>query len=174
MDVGKLDKKNIISIKVKSKDELFAKVFNETLVENVNKMYVHIKSEKALQNFNILRHQLDSTNKALNLNVTGAAAAIDATPNLNPFQQALRVPLQRKSIDIQTSTTVYAELVRNLEIARVNLLKETPLIQLIDQPELPLEKEKISKPLYAFAGLFAGFFLCIFILLAVKIHSGMK
>jgi uncharacterized protein involved in exopolysaccharide biosynthesis len=37
------------------------------------------------------------------------------------------------------------QLVAQLELSKVNLRKETPLVQLIDRPILPLEKEKISK-----------------------------
>ena len=165
LNIGKLDKKNVISISVKSKDELFAKDFNEKLVENVNQMYILIKSKKAQQNVAILQHQLDSTKKALNFDVVGAAAAIDATPNSNPFQQTLKAPSQRKSIDIQAGTAVYAELVKNLELARISLLKETPLIQIIDQPELPLEKEKISKVIYGLAGFFGGAMAAVLFLL---------
>lgn len=37
------------------------------------------------------------------------------------------------------------ELVKNLEISKVSLRKETPLIQIIDRPTFPLEKEALDK-----------------------------
>jgi len=46
-----------------------------------------------------------------------------------------------------------------LELAKITLRKETPLIQLIDQPILPLEKDKLGR----FKSLIIGGFLAIFL-----------
>lgn len=157
LGVGKPDKKlNIIQVDVKSKDELFARNFVNKLVENVNLFYVQTKTKKSYQNLMILQHQADSVRNVLNSQIGGVASAIDAEPNANPLFQSLKVPSQRKQVDVQASSGVYAEIVKNLEIAKISLRKDTPLIQLIDVPVLPLENNKLGKVI-AFA---AGFMIC--------------
>ena len=43
---------------------------------------------------------------------------------------------------MQANTAILTNLVVQLELANINLRKETPLIQLIDSPIFPLKKEK--------------------------------
>ncbi len=87
----------------------------------------------------------DSVRRALNLAITGVASSVDANPNTNPARQVLRVPSQSRQVDVQANQAILTELVKNLEISKVSLRKETPLIQVIDRPILPLEKEKLGK-----------------------------
>jgi uncharacterized protein involved in exopolysaccharide biosynthesis len=62
-------------------------------------------------------------------------------------------------------------LVKNLEVSKVTLRKETPLIQVIDAPILPLEKEKIGKLTGTALGGIIGFFLVVIFLLFGKIFE---
>src|SRR5690606_1242943 len=66
----------------------------------------------------------------------------DATPNLNPTRQIRRmVPVQQGQFELEVNAAVLEELVKNLEMARLGLSKETPLIEIIDAPVLPLKKD---------------------------------
>ena len=144
--VDKVDKKlSIITISVSSENEMFSKLFTEVLATTVSEFYKQIKTQKSVQNVNLLQHQTDSVRRELNLALNGVASSSDINPNPNPALQLLRVPAQRKQVDVQINSTVLGELVKNLEISKVSLRKETPLIQVIDRPILPLEKEKFGK-----------------------------
>jgi len=55
-------------------------------------------------------------------------------------------------------------LVKNLEMAKLTLLKETPLFQIIDSPRFPLEKSVLRKAVTALVGLFLGFLISLFFL----------
>jgi hypothetical protein len=146
LNVAKPDKKlSIIYVNITSNDELFAKEFTNKLVETVNNFYVQTKTKKTYQNVQILQRQADSVKKELNSSISGVASAIDAAPNANPALLTLRVPSQRRQVDVQASTAIYGEIVKNLEISKITLLQETPLIQVIDQPVLPLRTNKIGK-----------------------------
>jgi len=146
LTVSKPDKKlSIIKVEVKSKDEAFAKIFNDNIVRNVNDFYVQTKTKKSFENLWILQHQTDSIRRTLNSAISGVASAIDANPNANPARQILRAPSQRRQVDVQANTAILSELVKNLEISKVSLRKETPLIQLIDIPVFPLYKDKASR-----------------------------
>lgn len=146
LNVIKADKKlNIIRVEFISEDELFAKAFAEILIHNVNNFYINTKTKKSLQNVRLLEFQADSVRKLLNNSIGQTASALDKNPNANPVLQVLKVPSQRRTIDVQANSAIYAEVVKNLELARISLRKETPLIQIIDSPILPLDKEKVSK-----------------------------
>ncbi|MES2276354.1 MAG: Wzz/FepE/Etk N-terminal domain-containing protein [Bacteroidota bacterium] len=163
--VSRPDKKlSIIKVEVKSTDEFFSKVFNDNIVNNVNEFYVQTKIKKARQNVDILKHQTDSVKLALNGDLSSSAAGLDATPNLNSNRQALRVPVQRSQFNAEVSKGVLAELIKNLELSKITLRKEAPLIQIIDSAVYPLEKERLSKlKSIIIGGVLFGFLSIIFL-----------
>lgn len=170
LSVAKIDKKlSIIQVAVKSENELFAKYFAEALVAQVSRFYVDTKTQKSAKNVGILQHQADSVRQRLNAAIGGVAQANDANPNLNPVMQVLRVPSQQRQVDVQANTAILTELVKNLELAKLALRRETPLIQVIDKPILPLEKDKVGKLKgLVLGGILAGF-LTVLYLLAKKL-----
>jgi len=163
LDVSKLDKKlSIIKVEVKSKDELFAKGFTEQLVQTVNNFYIETKTKKATENVKILQKQADSVRLLLNSSFSKVASAMEADPNANPALVSLKVPSQKRQVDLQQNTAVYTEVVRNLEASKMSLRKETPLIQIIDKPVLPLKKNRIKE----ITGMLIGSILSVFIAIA--------
>ena len=172
LSVNKPDKKlSIIAVSVTTNDELFSKLFADNIVETVNNFYVQTKTKNAAQNVQLLQKQADSLRIVLNSSLSGVAAAIDAAPNANPAMLSLRVPSQKKQIDVQSSTAIYSEVIKNLEISKMSLRQETPLIQKIDEPILPLEKNHIGKIKGLFVGLILGFFLSLVYLSVSKIYN---
>ena len=167
LEVAKPDKKlSIISVKVKAKDEAFAKAFADRIVRTVNDFYVNTKTKKSAENLAILQFQADSIKRVLNYSISGVAAAIDANPNSNPAFQALRVPSQRKQIDVQANGAAYQEVVKNLEIAKITFRKEKPLIQVIDEPVFPLYNERFGKAKgIILGGIIFGFFSVLYLLI---------
>ena len=160
LTITKPDKKlSIINVEIKSKDEVFAQLFNQTLVQTVNNFYVQTKTKKTAQSVQVLQHQADSVRSILNNSIGGVAASTDATPNPNPTRRSLLVPYQRKQIDVQANSAIYSEIVKNLELSKISLRQETPLIQLIDEPTLPLDDDKVGKLLSPVIGVILGFFL---------------
>ena len=144
LTVSQKDKKiGIIIITAKSNNELFAKYFTEALAKQVSDFYIDYKSKKARENVSILIKQTDSIRGALNSAITGVAISVDNTFNLNPALNVKRSPTARKQVDVQANTFILTELVQQTELAKVTLRKETPLIQIIDSPILPLKKDKI-------------------------------
>jgi len=169
LTVNKLDKKlNIIVVEVLSEDEIFAKDFNLKLVENVNSFYSVTKTKKSNQNVNVLQHQADSVKMVLDNAISGVASAIDANPNANPQLLTLKVTSQRKQVDVQASTAVYAEIIKNLELAKISLRQDVPLIQIVDEPVLPLYKTKVGKLKGIIVGGLLGVFLTALFLLAKR------
>lgn len=174
LNVAKPNKKlSIIKVEVKAMDELFAKYFNDEIVKNVNDFYVQTKTKKSLDNVAILQQKTDSVRAVMNGAVYTAVAVSDATPNLNPTRQVQRVvPMQRAQISVETNKAILEELVKNLELSKMSLRQETPLIQVVDQPVFPLVKEKFGKAKgIILGGIIAGFVI-VLVLLIRKIFNG--
>ena len=168
LSVGQKDKKvAIINIDVASTSELFSKLFCEALARQVGEFYVETKSKKARINMAILERQVDSVRRELNSSISGVAVANDNTFNLNPAMNVKRTPYVRRQVDVQANTAILSELVKQSELAKVTLRKETPLIQVIDRPILPLPMERFGKAKGIIIGGFLGGFLIV-LFLAIK------
>lgn len=166
LTIAQKDKKvAITSIEVKSKDENFAKLFAELLAQEVSNFYVKTKSEKASINMAILLKQRDSIRAELNGGITSVAVANDNTFMLNPAMNVNKTSSAKKQIDVQSNTAILLELIKQTELAKVTLRKETPLIQVIDRPIFPLPKEEFNK----FNGLFFGGILAGFLTVLILI-----
>lgn len=167
LSVEQKDKKIAISsIDMTSNNELFAKYFCEALAKQVGEFYVATKSKKARMNMAILERQTDSIRRELNSAITGVAVANDNVFNLNPSLNVRKVPSARRQVDVQANTAILTELVKQTELAKVTLRKETPLIQVIDRPILPLKKEKFGKAKgILLGGFLAGFLTVIYLLI---------
>ena len=160
------DKKvSITSIEVISESEQFAKAFCENLAKETSEFYIETKSKKSRLNNEILQRQTDSIRTELNNAITGVAAASDNVYNLNPALNVKSSPGKRRQVDVQANTAILTQLVAQLEMSKVTLRKETPLIQAIDRPILPLQKEKLGKLKSLIIGsFFAGFLTVLYLI----------
>jgi hypothetical protein len=169
LSVGQIDKKiSIIRIDVASTNELFSKYFCEALAKEVSDFYIATRSKKARMNMAILQHQTDSIRRELNGAITGVAVANDNTFNLNPALNVRKAPSARRQVDVQANTAILTELVKQTELSKVTLRRETPLIQVIDRPILPLDKQRFGKVKGIILGGFIGGFLTVLRLVIVR------
>jgi hypothetical protein len=172
LSVSKVDKKlSIIGLSCSCKDELFAKIFAETLTANVIDFDIKARTKKSQHNIDILQTQTDSVRRVLNGALSGMAESSDAEPNANPLKQVLRVPSQKRAVDAEASKAVLTELVKNLELSKIALRKETPLIEYIDQPILPLKVTKVGKITGLAIGFIIGAVASVFLLTAKKMFN---
>ncbi len=158
LSVAKPDRKlSIIQVIISSKDESFAKIFNETLVNKVNTFYLETKTKKTGENLRILQTQADSIRAILDERIGAFASAQDQVPNANPLLSSGTIETRKRQIDVQASSGVYQEMVKNLEIARVNHRNNSPLIQIIDSPRFPVKRTEIRLVKgMVFGGVIAG------------------
>ena len=172
LTISQKDKKvSITNIEVISENEKFAKVFCENLAKETSEFYVETKSKKSRLNVEILQKQTDSIREALNSAITGVASASDNVYNLNSALMVKRAPSTKKQVDVQANTAILTQLVAQLELSKVTLRKETPLIQVIDRPILPLEKDKVSKLKSLILGGFLAGFLTVLYLVFSSLYK---
>lgn len=172
--IAQKDKKvSIISLAVKTKNEIFSKLFCEELLKETSSFYIETKSKKARLNVDVLQHQADSIRAELNNAITGVAAESDNVYNLNPAFNIRTTPSRRKQVDVQANTAILTQLVAQLELSKVSLRKETPLVQIIDSPILPLEKEKSGRMTSFLLGGFLAGFLCVLYLIFNNLYKNL-
>lgn len=171
LKVTKPDKKlSFISVECTTKDEVFSKAFTERLVKEAIDFYVQTKTQRSKITVNTLQQKADSLESLLNRKTYTAAASQDM--NLNPARSMAGVRTELVVRDKVVLQTMYAEVVKNLELSRMAMAQEIPIIQIVDTPILPLKKEKLSKSKGIVLGGFAGSFLTVIILLITRIYRG--
>lgn len=142
--IKRVDKRlNMVYVDCISEDEQFAKYFTEALVANASTFYIETKTKKSKSTIHILENKIDSVKKLLDSKLYSTAHSQDQ--NLNVVKAKVKVPYAQDQIDIQLLTAVYAELSKNLELASFSLMREEPLVQVIDTPIFPLPYEKRGK-----------------------------
>lgn len=146
LSVSKPDKMlSLIRVEVTTPDEVFSKKFTDALVRQVNEFYIETRTHKTQANVAILQHQTDSVRVELDRALLAAAKARERNPNANPTRMSLHVPYAKHEVDVQVNEALIKELIKNLEMAKMELRRETPLIQIIDHPVLPLEEIRTGR-----------------------------
>lgn len=144
LDVRRKDKKiSIVYVEFTSKDELFSKLFVESLMEKTYDFYKQTKTLQIKRNVDIVQAKADSV-KELYEKALYKSASI-STLNINQAFQTAAVPRLKQESDAKLYATVYAEILKNLETLKLDLERETPIVQVIDEPVLPLQKNRIGK-----------------------------
>ena len=64
--------------------------------------------------------------------------------------------------NVEVLNTMYLELVKNIEVSKLTLLNQTPIIQVIDRPTLPLEDTKLSPVLVFVISFVLSFLISVF------------
>jgi hypothetical protein len=165
-DVDRLNKKGtIIKVAVTSIDPVFAKLMSVRLIQEAGKLYLQIKTGTAQANINRMQNRADSLLALLNNRSYRAAASglLDANPGIN----TANVPVEIASRDKVMVGTLYTEVVKNLEVSKMMLSQQTPIIQLLDEPQLPLPDTRRPKPTLILIGVF-GCITFLIAFLAVK------
>ncbi|MGN6617979.1 MAG: hypothetical protein ACTHJ5_12465 [Ilyomonas sp.] len=172
LEVTRPDKaQSVYLVNTTFKDQLFANYLTTYLVNVTSRFYIDTKTSVAKDNLDMLQHEADSLGRLLSTSISKGAAVYDYTYNLNPALQSQRAPAQESQLRTSALGTAYGEVMRNLELAKINLMKETPLYQIIDEPHLPLVAKKPGTLLSLIFGAFlAGFIIIVYLLIRKVIN----
>lgn len=144
IEIEKIDKKlSYAYFSVNSKDERFAKEFSSAMINTVFDFFLSSKRENVQKNIDKFQTRADSIRKELNKSLYAVAHYRDL--NMNPSKNVLGVEQLKYQTDIQINTAAYSEIVKNIEVMKLDLAKSEPLIQEIDVPRYPLANDKKGK-----------------------------
>ncbi|MCW3462085.1 Wzz/FepE/Etk N-terminal domain-containing protein [Chitinophaga nivalis] len=170
LTVDKVDKKlSFISVKVESPVQLFSKYLAEAVVREALDFYSNTKIKRTKANVDRLQLQADSMKSLLDRKTYSTAAIQDL--NVNPARQVANVGTELAMRDKMVLQTMYGEIVKNLELSKIAMAREMPVMQIIDTPILPLEKQQLGKLKGIIIGAFLGGFLTTLALLVARIYK---
>ena len=154
------DEANILNLSFESLNAELAKTFTEIVIDEMSEMYIDYQTEKSRNTLNNLYNRSDSIFKDLKTSERNFARVKDA----NFFSKASgRLEELQYMREVEILQAVYLEIRKNIELATMNLLTETPLIQIVDNPVLPLENINRHWLFWVLIFSFLGVFIVIFI-----------
>ena len=163
----KNDETNIISLSFTSSNENFSKLFAEKLISQMSMMYVEYKTKQASNTIDFLQSRSDSVFSELEGSEREYARIKDINQRIIKASGRLKeLQLMR---NVEVLNTMYLEIIKNLEIAKMTLLNQTPIIQIIDRPILPLKDNSVSKLLVVIISIFISLILSIIYLFFAKL-----
>jgi hypothetical protein len=170
--VFKKDKKLIFYlISATATDSNMAYYIAKCMLQETAQYFIETKTTVTAGSIVLLQHEADSLGTLLRNAYSSTASLVDRTYNLNPS-----ITVQRSgSLFAQTRASAfsaaYVEVMRNLEVAKINLQKETPLYKIIDEPDLPLPAAKASVTPYITSIAEKGLFFILIILIAFRLYK---
>jgi hypothetical protein len=143
LQVERLNKKgSIVSVAVVAPNQTFAKLFSNRIVDASRSFYITVKTNTTQQSVNRLERKADSLLVLLNRRSYEAATSV--VLDVNPALRSASVPVELKQRDKAILGTLYAEVVKNLELSRLTLSEQTPVIFILDRASFPLEDKRLK------------------------------
>jgi len=172
--IARKDKKiSIVTVDFTSKNELFSKLFVETLMNQTYDFYKETKTSQSKANVDMMQHTADSIKGLYEAALSRGAVIPQA--NINQAIQTAAVPRMKQENNAQLYGTVYAEVLKNLETLKLDMARETPIIQMIDEPRLPLKKDRLGKAKgIVVGGILGGFLIVLYLLGALFLKNALK
>jgi hypothetical protein len=167
LSVIKPDKKaSFVQVSLSTRDEKLSAIFVERLVEIATKKYIDSKVKMKVKNVQILQKRADSLASILNNKTYQSASSQQSLVDVNPAIKTAPILAEINTREKSMIATIFAEVVKNLEIAKTILSQETPSIEIVDQSSLPLQQQKVGliKSGITWA-IFFGLFYVVFITL---------
>lgn len=149
----------IILITFQSKDELLPKILVEAIYSNLNEFYTETITKSLKNNLDLVTQRADSTRRILENTEFNSANELDITNKLIKYKAKVNAIRLRK--DAEMLSLMYAEIIKNKEIAKFNYDQEKPVFQVIDAPTYPLESISKSLLVCTFIGTFLGGFMVV-------------
>jgi len=165
ISVEKKNKKStIITLEVVSGDQVFSKIFAEELLKQTSDLYIDIKTGNLSRSINKIQQKADSLQNSLTGIYQKSFQAENATKLYN-VNSSLRINTSQTEIaarDKTVSSTLYGEVVKNLETLKLSLINQTPVIQVLDTPKFPLFDQRTPARYSLMIGFAIGLVLSFF------------
>ncbi len=160
--VSKVDKKlSFVTVSYTGADPVFTGYFVELLTAKSTDFYVQTKMANSTANIAKLEQRVDSVSAELQAAMVGYASAQDQ--NSFTVQSTAKVPSVQKQMKVTMLTTLYGELVKNLELSKTMAAREEPLITVIDRPHYPLRVRESKLKSAAIGGVLGVFLTLVFL-----------
>ena len=141
--VAKPDKKlGFFEVNTTMRDERLSQLFCVRMIKQGTDFFITTKTGRLRSNVERLQLRADSIGVILNKKTYALSSANQTLLDLNPAYTSANANVDIKERDKIVLSTIFTETVKNLEASKTMLAQETPTVQIVDEPELPLKKNK--------------------------------
>jgi hypothetical protein len=158
----------IILISYKNEDEILSQKFVTSIYNNLSEFYIETITKNLKESYELVSKREDSLKKVISNFENQTAEAFDDAIGVYKFRGKIKQNRLRRDTEILNA--MYAEVLKNREIAKFNLEQERPVLQIIDEPALPLEQHFKSKIIFTILGII-GFTLLYLSFLSIYFFS---
>jgi hypothetical protein len=159
--VYKPDRKlSVFRLDLSTRDELLSQTIATRLLDQAANLYIETKTRRLKLNVDRLQKKSDSIGALLNYR-TEASANKDII-NQNPSYVRTEVDVEISNREKGMLSIIYGDVNKSLDITRTALIQETPTIEIIDSPDLPLKKTEVKWYFASALGLLIGVIFYIF------------
>ena len=134
--VAENQKSSFLKLSVETRNDTLSYVWSKLYLKTVTDFYIDTKTKKSKELLIILSSRVDSLRSALYYTQGKLANFQDQNQQI-VFQQA-KIISERLQMNSSQLQAMYLESVRNLDNLRFSLIKESPLLNIISDTELPL------------------------------------
>jgi hypothetical protein len=158
LSVYKPDRKlSVFRLDLSTRDELLSQTIATRLIDQAANLYIETKTRRLKLNVDRLQKKSDSIAALLNYR-TEASVSKDII-NQNPSYVSTEVDVEISNREKSMLSIIYGDVNKSLDITRTALIQETPTIEIIDTPDLPLKKTEIKWYFAFLIGFLFGVFL---------------
>jgi uncharacterized protein involved in exopolysaccharide biosynthesis len=166
---GNIDKKSgVINITVKMPDPVVAAGLAKYVMKYLTDYVTDYRTEKSKQDVDFLGRKVASARGEFYGDQARKARYADqfALPTMR--LQSADIQRERIESEYKLSSTVYNELLKKYEEAKIKLQQETPVFQVLEPPVAPTLKSEPKKSIILLASAFTGFFFSVIIALVIR------
>jgi hypothetical protein len=158
LSVYKPDRKlSVFRLDLTTRDELLSQTIATRLLDQAANLYIETKTRRLKLNVERLQKKADSIAALLNYR-TEASVSKDII-NQNPSYVSTEVDVEISNREKNMLSIIYGDVNKSLDITRTALIQETPTIEIIDSPDLPLKKTEVKWYFASAVGLIIGLLL---------------
>ncbi|MDR6194882.1 hypothetical protein [Siphonobacter sp. SORGH_AS_0500] len=137
LEIGNLDRKSsFMELTVKTDSDTLSKIMVETWLKTMTSFYTETRSQKTLELLQLHTSRRDSVLSILSGEERKLARAQDYSQYM--IMPSGRVNEQRMSQNTTYLQGLYMDALRNIDALRTSLIRESPLVTIIDEPTYPL------------------------------------
>lgn len=170
--VAENQKSSFLKLSVETRNDTLSYVWSKLYLKTVTDFYIDTKTKKSKELLIIMSSRVDSLRAALYYTQGKLANFQDQNQQII-FNQAKIISerLQMNSTQLQG---MYLESVRNYDNLKFSLIKESPLLNIISDTELPLTPSPKSKGTITLLGTLLGFFFSCVIIYLINLYKEFK
>jgi len=147
-------KEGFLTLTTRMPEAMAAAQLAQKAQDLLQRYITEFKIEKAKTNLDFIQGRYDETKAELQKDQVNLATASDR--NKNFISGLPKIETDRLQARFTITFSVFQELAKQLEQAKIQVKKETPVFTIIEPVTVPSEKSKPKKPMIVFIWLFLG------------------